>query len=141
MQLPVRLLTAEWFECLEAEARVLCRQANIRDAAFILEEIYVAAPASPEVYGSRSPGYRLEFHKADVDLVRGVAATDPKADLTVSMHYSILSELVLLPTGPELDQRSAEYARAGLISVAGSFDQAPVALARLHDAMQALTRA
>jgi hypothetical protein len=141
MQRPVQLLSAAWFDRLEAEARSMCRQANIQDAAFVLEEIYLGAPASPEVFGSRAPGYRLEFRNANVDLVRGVAASDPKADLTVSLAYSILSEVVLLPIGPELDRRSAEYAKAGLISVVGAFDRAPVALARLHDAMQALMRA
>ena len=117
MQLPVRLLSAEWFERLEAEARVLCRQANIQDAAFILEEIYVAAPALPEVYGSRSPGYRLEFGPSSTRRAAGewsYALPDPQWPLALTefywnVHLLRFTKIRLTSNSTHLHQSSSDH--------------------------------
>jgi hypothetical protein len=134
----VKLLSLEWYARVEFEAVQLASETP-SPKPFVLVEIYRGAPSDPDIYRGRRPGYRLEICQGEALLVRGVAEGPQHADVEVTMDFDAMPTLVLAPTGPELDAVAAAYAATGKISMVGSIEGAPIALARLHDAMQACT--
>ena len=128
----------EWYTIVHEEAHALLAGLPEASPRFSMIERYRQFPAEYAYADTREPGFVLRLHGRTAELTNGVLANE-SADMTVSIEWDVVAQLVRLPQGPQFDAIAARALADGRFTVTGDPASAPISLESLHNAVAART--